>query len=330
MRSARACAASTAGKPTNSGCPCSYTHVAVHPVLHKLGRDRATHLAAMIAYFAPRVRSTPLPRLAHGARRPAGRDELPDRGAAAHVPRDVGRPHHRRRRGHPGAGDESRHRRRDRAPRPRSASSACSSRRSTSSTGCRTVPSSVRRRSSSPHGRRARRSLRRARRRLGRRRSRAPRRRGRRHPLVRLRADRLDRCSSASSGASTSCSRTRTHVGGDASRRRARRGPAAGELPGAADLPARDERPRVPAGLRRLRDPADLALRDGERARARCRDQLVVQPRAPPRGRPQDARTVLERRRSRALSTSSSSGCWARSARKFWRVRTKRSEVSSQ
>jgi membrane protein len=30
----------------------SYTGGAVHPVIHKLGRDRATHLAAMIAYFA--------------------------------------------------------------------------------------------------------------------------------------------------------------------------------------------------------------------------------------------------------------------------------------
>src|SRR5918999_4092690 len=39
-----------AGKPTKVTRP--RLPARLHPVIHKLGRDRATHLAAMIAYFA--------------------------------------------------------------------------------------------------------------------------------------------------------------------------------------------------------------------------------------------------------------------------------------
>src|SRR5438132_153182 len=61
-----------------------------------------------------------------------------------------------------------------------------------------------------------------------------------------------------------------------AARRRVRGDRAGGDLPGAADLrPLHEAEPNA-AHLRRHRDPARLALRDGERDRLRRRGELVV------------------------------------------------------
>ena len=61
-----------------------------------------------------------------------------------------------------------------------------------------------------------------------------------------------------------------------AARRSAGRGRARGVVPGAADVRPLRRRQRDAADARRPGDPADLALRDGERDRLRRRDQLVV------------------------------------------------------
>ncbi len=58
--------------------------------------------------------------------------------------------------------------------------------------------------------------------------------------------------------------------------RAARRGRARGVVPGAADLRALRGRERDAARARRPRDPAPLAVRDGERDRLRRRAELVV------------------------------------------------------